>query len=415
MNSETGACGEMDYTPAESRYIKAIKQKNKIQKSISIVERIVELRQKKNPSFGWEMLPWFVQYYPLIIKYTGHLKKVTALNPGMDGLGGLIGASKMEILSHLASDSYAATLFIPEGTSENKLLTMVQEKFTIFPDEPLICKPNKGERSINVQRVIDLDELRDYCKNSDGDFLVQEYIPGPEELGVSCFRNLDTGRMEIAAIVKRNIAKARGDGVSSIRQLIADCSLTDVQKGRILDCYSQKQADSVPEKDELVMISPVASLSFGTVIEEVHREENPEGFSRLEDSINRLCTNDQGIPYDGFNYGRFDYRSESLEALFDGRGKILELNGAAAMALHACVPGLLIDKRYDIFETFFDRMLKICEANKKAGNGRYMLFFSLYRYSRKQLHRTSVQWDAVKAAIKEIRQAAKSLKHLKSL
>ena len=221
--------------------------------------------------------------------------------------------------------------------------------------------------------------------------------------------------MEIAAIVKRNIAKTRGDGLSSIRQLIAGCSLTKEQKDRILACYSQKQADSIPGKDELVMISPVAALSFGTVIEEIHREEYPEGFKRLEDDINRLCINDKGMPYSGFNYGRFDYRAESLEALFAGRGKILELNGAAAMALHACVPGLLIDTRYEIFETFFDRMLRICEANKKAGKGRYRLFFSLYRYSRKQLHRTSVQWDAVKAAIKEIRQSAECLKQVKFL
>jgi hypothetical protein len=415
MNIGAGAYGRMNYTPAERRYIKAVKEKNKIQKSISIVERIIELRQKEYPSFGWENLPWFVQYYPLIIKYTRHLKKVTALNPGMDGLGGLIGASKIEIFSHLASDSYAETLFIPAGTSEKKFKTMVQNKFTTFPDEPVICKPNKGERSINVNRVSDFDELRSYCKNSEGDFLVQEYIPGPEELGVSCFRNLESGRMEIAAIVKRNIAKTRGDGVSSIRQLIADCTLSEEQKDRILACYSKKQADSIPMKDELVMISPVASLSFGTVIEEVKKELYQEGFSLLEDDINRLCINDQGLSYDGFNYGRFDYRAESLEALFEGRGKILELNGAAAMALHACVPGLLIDKRYEIFETFFDRMLNICEANKKSGKGHYKLFFSLYRYSRKQLHRTSVQWDAVKAAIKEIRQAAKSLRYLKSL
>lgn len=172
MREGTGVNGHMDFTPAETRYREAVKQKDKRQKSIAIVERIIELRQMENPSFGWENLPWFVQYYPLIKKYARHLKKITALNPGMQGLGGLIGASKIEILSHLASDSYAKTLFVPSGTSEKEFIAKVQREFTTFPDEPVICKPDKGERSINVKRVSDFAELSSYHKNSEWDFLV---------------------------------------------------------------------------------------------------------------------------------------------------------------------------------------------------------------------------------------------------
>ncbi len=405
--------GKASTVSRKSRKIDGFLHSRKLRMAIDVVERIEAERRSRDPDSGWENLPWLIQYYPLIIKYFSHLGKVAALNPGMGGIGGLIGASKISILKNLHSSSYAATIFIRHGIREKALRNQVTEKFGEFPGQPLICKPDRGERSINVKKISSFDELFVYLHEAKEDFLIQEYIPGPEELGVSCFRNLADGRLEVAAVVRRILVKGLGDGISTLGELIEAADIPESRKDRIRQSYMPKQLAVVPPADRLVMLSPVAALSFGTVIEEVHREDYPEGFARLEEHINEICINDAGVPFEGFNYGRFDYRAESLDALFAGRGKILELNGAAAMALHACVPGLQAEERYAIFIDFFDRMLEICRANRRSGKGRYLPLIFLYFKSRKRLHHTSVQWAEVSAALKEIRKMRKQLKREK--
>ncbi len=400
----------MGLRPSEQRYREGRRNGDKVQRNIAVVEYIIEEKQREHPGFGWENLPWLIQYYPLIRKYLWHLRKVPALNPGMDGIGGLIGTSKIAIFSHLASSAYARTVYIPQGRKIAAVEKLVTEHHPGFPGAPLICKPNRGERSINVRKVRAMEEIADYHRAIGGDYLIQEYIPGPFEFGVSCFRNLDTGRLEVVAIVNRKVAKASGDGKSTIRELIAHADLSSQAREKITGSYTGIQLEQVPAAGELVMLSPVASLAFGTVIEEIRREDHPEGFASLEESINAITVNDEGKSFDGFNYGRFDYRASSLEDLFAGRGKVLELNGAAAMALHACVPGMDIEQRYAIFQSFFDRMLAVCETNRKRGNGRYMLLVELYRKSRSRLHRTSVQWDDVSSALRSIKAARRALK-----
>lgn len=381
----------------------------RVERAIAAVEYILE---RKGDEFGWENLPWLIQYYPLIIKFFPHLKKVAAVNPGIDGFGGLIGASKMTIFGHLATSSYAKTLYVKSGSSRKEVTESVREQFPRFPELPLICKPNMGERAIDVKKISSFTQLGEYLHKARKSFLVQEYVPGPEELGVSCFRNLETGKLEIAAIVRRVIVKSRGDGSSTIRQLISALPIPHAIKDKIAETHTDAELEEVPSAGKVVLLSPVASLAYGTVIEEVSRERYAEGFASLEKHLNEICINDEGVAFSGFNYGRFDYRAKSLEELFAGKGKILELNGTASMALHACIPGLPIDRRYEIFSDFFSRMVEIAEYNRKTGKGRYLSLLTLYLRSWNRLHGTSVQWDAITSSFREIREARRALKKL---
>jgi len=388
--------------------LSAERRQRSFERAAAVVNYIERKYAEKDPGSGWENLPWLIQYY--ILKYFRHIGKVTALNPGMEGMGGLIGASKIGILKRLSSSSYPKTVLVKKGTADEQLKLTISRQFPDFPAQPVVCKPDIGERSVKVKVVRDYGEAFTYSSTAHEDFLIQEYVPGPMEYAVSCIRNLETQRLEVAAVVSRNIVKDRGDGQSSVGQLIDRAAISAQYKERIRGSYTEAQLRDIPPAGETVLLSPAASLAYGTVIEEIRSTDYPEGFKRLEEYVNGVCIDDSGKPFSGFNYGRFDFRAPSLEDLFSGRGMILELNGAAAMALHACVPGLPTWRRYEIYTDFFDRMCRICEANRREGRGTYTPLPVLYCKVRRRLRRSSVQRKEVSRALREIRAARRELR-----
>lgn len=384
--------------------------KNPYQEALDQVKLIISQRQKEDPEFDWEQLPWPIQYYPLFKRYYPHIRKISAVNPGISGYGGLIGASKYEILSKLAPSAVPLTLFIDKGTPYSEIEKAVRNSPLKFPDAPVICKPDVGERSSGVKKIHSFMELETFFSRVSQDYLIQEYVPGPEELAVSCFRNADTGKLEVLAIVRRIIPQTTGDGHATIKELVlAQQQLSSHEREAILASYSAERLETVPSEGERLLLSPVAALAYGTTIEVVDKEYYAEEFRKVEEYMQSIASAADGTLYEGFHYGRFDFRAESLEALFAGKAKVLELNGTAAMPLHACAPGLSLEARYSLFIQLFDLLLEIAERNHNQGTGTYTNPLKLWLYSRRNMQKSPVQRSVIKKAFKELRLAKKKL------
>ena len=71
---------------------------------------------------------------------------------------------------------------------------------------------------------------------------------------------------------------------------------------------------------------------------------------------------------DGFYFGRFDIRCESVEELYQGENfKILELNGAGSEPSHIYHPGFPLSSAYSVIFHHLSVLYRISKMNKQRG------------------------------------------------
>ena len=85
---------------------------------------------------------------------------------------------------------------------------------------------------------------------------------------------------------------------------------------------------------------------------------------------------------DGFYFGRFDLRCASLEDLYQGRVKILELNGCGAEPAHIYQPGFSFFEAVSVLLRHWQNIYVIAQQNKLKGH-RFLSFQEARAYYRK--------------------------------
>src|SRR5205823_2177502 len=120
-----------------------------------------------------------------------------------------------------------------------------------------------------------------------------------------------------------------GDGRTSLKNLI----LGDPRAVCMASAYertAKRPLDAVPAAGEQVQLVEIGSHCRGTVFLDGSRWITPA----LSAAIDRVS---QAHPE--FYLGRYDVRTESLEALQRGEFTVIELNGVSAEATHVYDPG----------------------------------------------------------------------------
>ena len=304
----------------------------------------------------WEFWPMWVFYPPLVLYILwlglrrGSLAAFTAVNPAMP-LGGLLGESKSDILDGLAGIGEALPAWTrlppgnPEGSPTRNVLpsraensaTRVATLRRFLRDEnldyPVVLKPDTGERGRGVAVARSEADAATFFEATPGPALVQEYVAG-EEYGVFWARHPGRRDGQVFSITHKVRPTVTGDGASTLERLI----LEDPRAVAIAHVYRREQpqaAKRVPEAREVVELTEVGAHSRGTIFLDANDLHTPE----LEQAMNATCA-----AYDGFDFGRFDIRVPSAEALQRGEGlKVLEVNGVTSEATH------MYDPRYGFF------------------------------------------------------------------
>lgn len=315
----------------------------------------------------FEQIPWETQFLPVIIKHIfkiGHLK---AVNPGMSHFSGMIEIPKSEINRHISQEFLPKTILCsPTEPVKTLLKKKSQEKI----EYPVICKPNSGERSNGVQFITDDQELEAYTKESDKDFLLQEFCPYKCEFGIAVERK-DKKTFSISSLAQKNTPSITGDGKKSVKELIQELSVTEEQKEKILRNASQKELSLIPKKGEEISIVRTASISLGTEILDIRDQITPA----LERQISKVLKN-----YKGFNVGRFDIKADSVQDIIDGKFTVIELNGINGIPMHVYDNKFSLEEKYEEIKAYFDRIYTYALKNQQEKNGKKSTLLSALRF-----------------------------------
>ena len=263
--------------------------------------------------------------------------------------------SKKEIYDLIPPQYYPKTEFIIEGSSYEKVLDIIHESGLQFP---LIAKPDIGLRGSAVKKINTLEELKSYTSKADFDYLVQDLISYPNEIGVFYVRYPHQKEGRITGIVAKEFLIVTGNGISTIEELIKENPRYELQLNVLKREYGNK-LQTIPAQGEKINLVPYGNHARGAKFIDGSEWITPE----LNKTLNEIC-----LQIDGFYFGRIDLMYNSLEELERGvHFSIVELNGAGSEPTH------IYDPKHSIFfawkELFrhITYMFEISVENRKRG------------------------------------------------
>lgn len=308
----------------------------------------------------WEYWPFGILQFPVVFYYLWLSLRArsffffTASNPGIE-MGGMLGESKFKILDKIPSAYKANTIFIARNSSLTQIKNQMSEADLKFP---VIFKPDLGERGYRVKRINNETEAQQYVNTFKFDFLIQELVELPEEFGVFYRRLPSQQKGEVFSIVGKELLTVTGNGRNTLEELILAKDRAKLQWEKLKEQH-HAQLNHVISAGEIFLLNAIGNHCLGTTFLNSNRfitEELNKSFDTISQQI------------DGFYYGRFDLRCESIAALTEGRVKILELNGCGAEPAHIYQPGFSFWKAVVVMITHWSYIFNIARENNERGH-----------------------------------------------
>ncbi len=308
----------------------------------------------------WEYWPFGLLYIPVYFYFTWLAIKCrsffffTAANPGIH-FGGMLGESKKEIFDLLPKENYPLTLKLSPDISLSQFRKLMEDNALTFP---IILKPDIGERGWMVEKINNETDLENYLSKINVDFLIQEYVDYPIELGVFYYRYPDTPRGTISSIVQKDLLSVTGNGRKTVGELIHESPRARMQLEEV-EKRNPEILEQVPRHGERIELVSIGNHCRGTTFLNGNHLIS-EKLIRVFDEISQKI--------EGFYFGRYDLRCTSVEDLYQGKNiKILELNGAGAEPGHIYQPGYPLMQAYRDIMHHLRVLAEIGSINRKNG------------------------------------------------
>lgn len=272
-------------------------------------------------SFYW---PMFL-YAPWLALRSGSLTFFSAANPGIY-ISGFGLESKFKTILKIPTAHRPKSVLTTPDESWPQIQQKLQRAGISFP---LIAKPDVGFRGLLVKKIRRPEELREYLDRYPFHFMIQEFLSQPAEVGVLYYRYPDQERGHISSLTLKEFLHVKGDGHSTVETLISKNPRALLQLERLRGTKADL-LDAVPAAGERVPLGVVGNHSKGTAF--------INGNHLIDDDLrrvfDRLCAQ-----IDGFSYGRFDIKCDSLESLKQGGPfKVIEVNGICSEPTHIYDP-----------------------------------------------------------------------------
>jgi hypothetical protein len=279
----------------------------------------------------WEYWPFHMVYGPIYFYWFWLCLRARSFfffntaNPTIKN-GGFLMESKKEIYDLIPRQYYPATLFFRAGSSPDAAVQKIAEQGLKYP---LIGKPDIGMKALMVKKLESETDLKEYCRGLQVDFLIQECIPYPNEIGIFYFRYPWEKKGQISGVVRKEFLSVTGDGFSTITELIKKHDRALLQLKALQKTYGEK-LNTVLESGELFILVPYGSHFRGSKF----TDESYLADDRLVALIDSICQQ-----VNGYFYGRIDLRFASWEDLKQGKNfSIIEMNGAGSEPTHMYDP-----------------------------------------------------------------------------
>jgi len=313
----------------------------------------------------WEFWhPWV--FYPPVVLHSAllslryrSLAVFTAANPAIPS-GGFIGESKFQILEGLkgSAENLPGTGLLRKGDSAVDRMDQLNAFLAKNRlDYPVVLKPDAGQRGSGVVIVRTPRAAEAYLKQCSLDTIVQEYIPGME-FGIFYYRHPDEDRGCILGITEKRYTSVRGDGRRTLEELILDDDRGLANARAFLKAHRDRLAE-IPLEGQDVRLVELGTHARGALFLDATKHSTPE----LESAIDNISKS-----FDGFYFGRFDIKCQTLEDLRSGLHlKIIELNGVTSEATNIYDPTNSLVNAYRVLFKQWTLAFAIGRANMDRG------------------------------------------------
>ena len=269
-------------------------------------------------------------------------------------MGGMLGESKFDVLNLIPDQYKPKTSFVEYPVTKEKIVELLRNHKLQLP---VIFKPDIGERGFMVKRIFSEHDIDDYLKSIKGNFLIQELVDLPVECGVFYTRFPNEKDGKVTSVVMKEMLAVTGNGTSTLQELILDKPRAKLQWEVLKNIHAAKINSIIPEH-ETVELNLIGNHSLGTKFLSGQHLIN-DRLSQTFDAISKQVN--------GFYFGRYDLRCASVEDLYLGKIKIMELNGCGAEPAHVYHPGFPLWKALRVFATHWHTMFVISVQNHKRG------------------------------------------------
>jgi hypothetical protein len=307
----------------------------------------------------WEYWPFAWVYGPIGIFWLWECLRCRSFyffsntNPTIYS-GGFMMERKYDINALLPAGSFPCTLRFQPQVDRQEMEQQIAAAALFFP---LIAKPDIGGKGRGVRKVETMEELVAYAQLTQLDFLVQALIPYPEEAGIFFCKMPGASEGVITGIVRKEFIRVKGDGSSTIRDLILAEPRYALQLSALATMLGPRMDLVLPAGESAEL------MSFGNHARGAKFMDDSAQASRLQPWMNALAAQ---IP--GFHYGRLDIRFQDYPSLADGKHfSIIELNGSGSEPTHIYDPAHSIFFAWKEIIRHWRWMGKIARAQKAKG------------------------------------------------
>lgn len=320
-----------------------------------------KLKNSIHKLLNWEYWNTNVVYFPIFFYWIYLSIKARSLgffnasNPRIIN-GGFALESKKEIYDLIPKQYYPETLFFRANQRIGNIINTIEKANISFP---FIIKPDIGLQGLRVEKIHSWNELFIYLQETDYDFLIQECINYPLEIGLFYHRIPNKSVGTITGIVYKDFLIVKGNGIHTIKELIEQNPRFSLQ----LDALKKKFGNKLNEvlaKDEILNLVPFGNHVRGSKFTDVSHWIN----DTLTQTFDEIC---KQIP--DFYFGRLDIMFKSQKDLELGKNfSIIELNGAGSEPTH------IYDPKHSIFFAWkeiikhYNILYKISTLNRQKGH-----------------------------------------------
>jgi len=320
------------------------------------------LKLKLHKLLHWEFWSMQMIYYPIFPVWFYYALKArsffffNAANPSIKN-GGMAMESKKEIYDLIPQKYIPKTILLDKNIhSINEVLPKMQHAGITFP---MIAKPDIGMKSFGVELIKNIKQLQSYLNKSSHNFLIQEFIKFPNEIGVFYVKHPNEKKGKITGIVAKEFLTVTGNGNETIEQLIKKDPRSFFQLSELQTRYGNKLND-ILEKGKKFVLVPYGSHTRGAKFIDI----SDKICEKLEATINDLCSE---IP--GFYFGRLDIFHTTIDDLAEGKNfKIIEINGAGSEPTHIYDPNHSLIFAWKEIIKHWKILYQISKENKKKGH-----------------------------------------------
>lgn len=304
----------------------------------------------------WSFHAVYVWVYPIWLLLCLRVRSLfffSASNPTIEN-GGFLLESKKKIYDILPPEYYPRTILVTPGEPADSILDKISSAGLTYP---LIVKPDIGGKGRGVKKVNDWTELLAYIQKFPFDMLVQDFVDFKEEVGIFYYRYPNEEKGHISGIVGKHFLTVKGDGKSTIAQLLQKEKRYILQLPALREVLGQGLQEVLPAGEEKMLV-PYGNHARGALFVDYSHWADEQ----LVNTIDAVC---RRVP--GFYYGRLDIRYNTLEKLREGEFSIIELNGAGSEPTHMYDPAHSLFDAWRFIVQHWLILFKISRINHARG------------------------------------------------